>query len=210
MSDSVVVIGTGGHGKVVADIICCSGDKVVGFLDDNIEKGYQFVGFPILGTIAEYMRLQEVSYVIAIGNAVIREKIVGKMRGVKWYTAVHPSVVLSNLDTQVGEGTVIMANSVVNPGARIGKHCIINSGAVIEHDNFIEDFAHISVGAKLAGTVHIGKRTWIGIGAVVSNNISVCADCMVGAGGVVVEDIEEAGIYVGVPVKKRKFIQKGK
>ncbi|HIX81308.1 MAG TPA: hypothetical protein H9980_04960 [Candidatus Erysipelatoclostridium merdavium] len=92
-----------------------------------------------------------------------------------------------------------MANAVVNPGASIGKHCIINTSAVVEHDNIIEDYVHISVGAKIAGTVHIGKRTWIGIGATVKNNISICNDCMIGASGVVVKDILIPGTYIGVP-----------
>ena len=62
---------------------------------------------------------------------------------------------------------------------------------------------HVSVGAKLSGTVSVGKSTWIGIGASVSNNLSICEGCMIGAGAVVVKDIDEAGTYVGVPAKKR-------
>ena len=97
-----------------------------------------------------------------------------------------------------------MATAVINSGAYVGKHCIVNSGAIIEHDNKIEDFVHVSVGAKLAGNVHVGKRSWIGIGTAVSNNLSICKDCMIGAGGVVVKDINEPGTYVGVPVKRLK------
>jgi acetyltransferase-like isoleucine patch superfamily enzyme len=74
----------------------------------------------------------------------------------------------------------------------------------VEHDNLIGDFAHISVGAKLAGTVTIGPESWIGIGAVVSNNLSICGGCMVGAGAVVVKNITEPGTYVGVPARRIK------
>ena len=97
-----------------------------------------------------------------------------------------------------------MANAVINPCAKIGRHCIISSAAVVEHDNTIEDYAHISVGAKLGGTVSIGEQTWVGIGAVVSNNISICPRCMIGAGAVVIHDIKESGTYVGVPARKIK------
>ena len=201
MDEEIIIIGAGGHGKVVADIIRLSGDKVIGFLDDNPALKESFAGAPVLGRIEEYKRFPDARYVIAIGNAATRETIAFRLQGVQWHTAIHPSAVISSLDTQIGEGTVVMAQTVINPGAVIGKHCIINSGAIVEHDNVIEDFVHISVGAKLGGNVHIGKRTWIGIGGVVRNNLSVCGDCVIGAGGVVVKDIEIPGIYVGVPVK---------
>ncbi len=202
MNEPVIIIGAGGHGKVVADIVCRSRDRVVGFLDDNPNCGSSFSGFPVLGTTAEFTRVPEASYIIAIGNARVRERLAAKIQGIKWYTAVHPSAVISETGTTVGEGTVIMANVVINPGTTIGRHCIINSGAVVEHDNVIEDFVHVSVGAKLAGSVHIGRRSWIGIGASVSNNVVICEDCMIGAGGVVVRDIEKPGTYAGVPVKR--------
>lgn len=205
MNQPVIIIGASGHGKVVADIVEKSGDQVMGFLDDNPTLSDTFVGFPVLGKTERYKVYPNATYVVAIGNPVIREKIVKKLSddSVTWYTAIHPTAVISNLDTSIGEGTVIMANAVVNAGAKIGKHCIINTGAVVEHDNQLADYVHISVGTKLAGTVSVGTSTWIGIGASVSNNLSICADCMIGAGAVVVKDIHEAGTYVGVPARKK-------
>jgi len=94
---------------------------------------------------------------------------------------------------------------VINADAKIGRHAIVNSTAVVEHDNEIADFAHISVGAKLGGTVKVGKRTHIGIGAAVKNNIDICEDCIIGAGAVVVKNIEKQGIYKGVPARLDEF-----
>lgn len=202
MREKVIIIGASGHGKVVADIIKKSGDMVVGFLDDNPDLGRTFSGFPVLGKTEKYQDYKNSKFVIAIGNANIREKIANSMKDVEWYTAIHPSAQISSIETSVAAGTVIMANAVINSGTEIGEHCIINSGAVIEHDNRIEDFVHVSVGAKLAGTVHVGKNSWIGIGAVVSNNLSICEECMIGAGAVVVSNIKEPGTYVGVPARK--------
>lgn len=204
MKKKVIVIGASGHGKVVADVICQLGDLVVGFLDDNLSLPKVYMGFPVLGDVGSFQNYEDCQFVIAIGNALIRERIAGRLSGVEWYTAIHPTAVISPMGVSIGRGTVIMANAVVNAGTRVGRHCIINSSAVVEHDNYIEDFAHISVGVRLAGTVHIGKRTWIGIGATVSNSLSVCADCMIGAGGVVIRDIEKSGTYAGVPVKEIK------
>lgn len=202
MKEQVVIIGASGHGKVVADIIQKSGDTVVGFLDDNRNFPLHIAGIPILGTVEEYRKYINCKFIIAVGSAAIRKRIVEEVYGVKWYTAIHPSAVISNIDVSIGEGTVIMANAVVNPGTEIGKHCIINTSAVVEHDNMIGNFVHISVGAKLAGNVRVGDDSWIGIGAVVSNNLSICEGCVIGAGGISVKNIKEPGTYIGVPVKR--------
>lgn len=199
----VIIIGASGHGKVVADIVQRSGDKVIGFLDDNPMIDSVFVGYPVLGKVQDYDKYaDDAVFVIAIGNAGIREMIANNMKNVFWYTAIHPTAVISELETEIGEGTVIMPNTVINAGSIIGRHCIINSGSIVEHDNRIADYVHISVGAKLAGTVSVGKRTWVGVGASVKNNISICDDCMIGAGAVVVKDIINKGTYIGVPAKR--------
>lgn len=190
---NVIIIGAGGHARVVADIVRRAGDKVLGFLDDNA---------PALGKISDYVNYPDAHFVIGIGNAALRRRIAGLLEGVHWHTAIHPTAVIGE-NVQIGQGTVVMANAVVNPGAKIGGHCILNTGSIVEHDNRIENYVHISVGAKLAGTVTIGENTWVGIGAVVSNNLTVCADCMIGAGAVVVKNIEQPGTYVGVPARKR-------
>ena len=195
---NVVIIGAGGHAKVVADIVLKNGDRIVGFLDGGHPKG-AFVGYPILGSDSDYKKFEDCYFIIAIGNAKVRERIALSMGDVKWYTAIHPSAIISKIDTTIGEGTVVMANTTINSGAHIGNHCIINSNSTVEHDNIIDDYVHISVGAKVAGTVCIGKRTWVGIGATISNNLTVCHDCMIGAGAVVVKDIAKEGTYIGVP-----------
>lgn len=203
MSKSVVIIGASGHGKVIADIIIKSGDKVVGFLDDGVEKGILVAGIEVLGKTEDYKNFADCEFVIAIGNPHIREKI-ADMLPVKWYTAIHPAAIISSLDVEIGEGTVVMANAVINSSAKIGKHCIINTAAVIEHDSVLEDYVHISPNATLAGIVTIGKLTHIGAGACTKQVLSIASDCIIGAGSVIVKDITEGGTYVGVPVKKIK------
>lgn len=203
MNKKVVIIGASGHGKVIADIIIKSGDRVEGFLDDAENLPERILGIPVLGKVRDFPKYADCSFVIAIGSAKIREKIADMLGGkASWYTAVHPAAVISSLGVEIGEGTVIMANAVINSGAHIGRHCIVNTAAIVEHDNVLEDYVHISPNAALAGTVTVGKRTHIGVGACVRNNLSICADCVVGAGGVVVKDIKEPGTYMGVPAKR--------
>lgn len=203
MSESVVIIGASGHGKVIADIIIKSGDRVVGFLDDGVEKGTDVAGIEVLGTVGDYAKWADSSFVIAIGDSYVRRNIADKLP-VKWYTAIHPTAVISSLDVKIGEGTVVMANAVINSCAKIGKHCIINTSAVVEHDNVLEDFVHISPNAALAGAVQVGKFTHIGVGACVKQVTSIAPNCTIGAGAAVVKNINEKGIYAGTPARKIK------
>lgn len=205
MSKQVVIIGAGGHAKVIADIIVKSGDRVYGFLDDNLEIGTTIANneqFKIIGKIEKINKLKEntnLEFVIAIGDNTVRKNI-AENYNVKYYTAIHPSSIIA-LDVSIEEGTVVMANTVINTSAKIGRHCIVNSGAIIEHDNIIENYVHVSPNATLCGTVKIGECTHIGANATVKNNIEICNKCIIGAGALVVKNINESGAYVGVPVK---------
>lgn len=201
MSESVIIIGASGHGKVIADIVIKSGDKVVGFLDDNIEKGTLVSGIEVLGSVPDYVKWKNCSFVIGIGNPYTREKIHDRML-VNWYTAIHPTAVISSLDVEIGDGTVVMANAVINSNAKIGKHCIINTAAVVEHDNVLADYVHISPNVTLAGVVRVGKSTHIGAGSCTKQVLYIAPDCVIGAGSVIVKDITESGTYVGAPARK--------
>ena len=199
---NVVILGAGGHAKVIADIVIKSGDNLVGFLDDNLEFKNKEICFGknVLGTTKEIMKYKDYYFIIGIGGNLVRKKI-SKENDLKLYTAIHPRAIISG-DVKIGEGTVIMAGVVINPGTIIGKHCIINTCASLDHDNILEDYVHISPGAHLAGMVHIKECCWIGVGAIVKNNIVINKDNVIGAGAVVVKDIIESGkTYVGVPAK---------
>lgn len=198
MHKEVIIIGAGGHGKVVADIVEKSGDKVCGFLDDGA-CGEVF-GYKVLGGTEELNKYIDKEFFIAIGNNAIRKKIATANPELKFYTAIHPAAIISR-GVEIGEGTCVMAGSVINADAKIGKHAIINSGAVVEHDNVLADFVHISPRAVLCGTVRVGECTHIGAGVSVKNNISITSDTVVGAGAVVVKDIGFSGTYCGVPAK---------
>ena len=101
MNEQVIVIGASGHGKVVADIVRRSGDTLLGFLDDNEALPSEVAGVPVLGKVADYARYPEASFVVGIGNSGVREKVARQLDGVRWYTAIHPSAVISALDTKI-------------------------------------------------------------------------------------------------------------
>ena len=194
----LLIIGASGHGKVVADIARLNGYQEIVFLDDDPEVK-QCGQYPVIGTSSDVSDIDG-GVVVAIGNAKIRRRIQQSVNRERIVTLVHPNAVVS--DAQIGCGTVVMAGAVINPGAMIGEGCIINTSSSVDHDCRIGNYAHVAVGAHMAGNVEIGDETWIGAGATVSNNVTVCAGCMIGAGAVVVNDIMELGIYVGVPARR--------
>lgn len=196
MNEKVIIIGAGGHGRVIADIVELNGDRILGYLDD-IRSG-TVNGYEILGTTEDVGKFDSY-YIAAIGNNKSRKQIMNKE--VKWYTAVHPSAVVSK-DAQIGCGSAVMANAVVSAGTKLGRGVIVNTAATVDHDCVIDDYVHVSPGAHLAGAVKIEECSWIGIGASVIECIEISRDVVVGAGSVVVDHIKEEGTYVGVPSRK--------
>lgn len=204
MKDKLLIIGASGHGKVIADIALKMNKwKSIAFLDDD-ENIKSSMGIDVIGKSTDTIKYKkDYDIFIAIGNNVTREKIQEKLEaeGASIPVLIHPIAVIGE-QVEFGAGTAVMAGTVINCCSKMGKGCIINTGATIDHDNFIEDYVHISPGVHIAGTVKIGKGTWLGVGSVVSNNLNITSGCKVGAGAVVVKDITEVGTYVGVPARR--------
>lgn len=196
MGEQVIIIGAGGQSKVVADLVRSCGDTVVGFLDDNATDAR------IIGKVADAANYPHCRFLIAVGDNAARKRLAQSLN-LPWHTAVHPTAYVSP-SASIGEGTVVLPRAVIHTDASVGCHCIVNSGAVVEHDNVLCDYSHVSPGAALAGRVFVGECTQVGVGASVKNNVSICGDCVIGAGAAVVKDIDQPGIYAGVPARRLK------
>lgn len=202
MAAEVVIIGGGSHGKVIADIVVKSGDRVAGFLDDGIPVGTKVLGFPVLGPIAACRDFSaHCRFIIALGSDALRAKIASCYPDLPWYTAKHPTAA-TGLGITVDEGCSLHAFSAVNPDTSIGRHSIVNTGAIVEHDCRIGAFCHIAPNAVIGGFVSIGDHVFIGLGSAVRNMLSIVGGVTIGAGSVVIGDITEPGVYVGCPVRK--------
>ena len=200
----LLIIGAGGHGKVIADIAMkLEKYEKVAFLDDDTSIT-SVIGCEREGTI-ENLKVESnaTEIFVAIGNSKIRQTISRQVKEMGFFMPVliHPNAVVAK-DVVLGAGTVVMAGAVINSGVRVGEGVIVNTSSSIDHDCKVGNFSHIAVGAHIAGTVSIGQHDWIGAGAIVSNNLSIVDHVMIGAGAVVVKNIEETGTYVGVPAKK--------
>lgn len=204
MKKLLVIIGASGHGKVVADIAFKMKKwENITFLDDDADKK-TVLGFEVIGRTADAIKYREVAdFIVAIGNNELREKIQEHLvsDGSSLVSLIHTNAVIG-IDVEIGIGSVVMAGVVINSSSRVGKGCIINTSSSLDHDCLIQDYVHISPGARIAGNVRVGKATWIGIGCNVNNNISICRNCKIGAGSVVIQDIDKPGTFVGVPVRR--------
>jgi sugar O-acyltransferase (sialic acid O-acetyltransferase NeuD family) len=204
MKNKLLIIGASGHGKVVADIAMKMNKwKKIAFLDNNVGIKTS-MGIEVIGTsdsVSEH--IDEYEVFVGIGDNTTRQQIheVLEKSGATIPTLIHPSSVIGG-QVEIGVGTVVMAGAVINCCTRIGKGCIINTSCSIDHDNNIENYAHISPGARLAGTVRIGQGSWLGIGSVISNNVKIIGGTIIGAGAVVVKNITVVGTYIGAPARR--------
>jgi sugar O-acyltransferase (sialic acid O-acetyltransferase NeuD family) len=202
--NKLLIVGTSGHGRVVADIAMKMNRwQRIAFLDDD-EHIFSSMGMDIIGNSSDaFEHINDYDIFVAIGNNEIREKIQNQLEtaGASIPTLIHPRAIIGE-EVELGKGTVVMAGVVINCCSKIGKGCIVNTGTTIDHDNVIEDYVHLSPGVCLAGNVRICRSSWMCIGAVIINNIQITSGCIIGAGAIVVRDITEAGTYVGNPARK--------
>jgi len=188
------VFGASGHGKVVADIAALCGYDFAGYIDDNAEGALSYDDF--LNTHAE-------AYVaLGIGNNDSRANVYRRLKdhGTKVATLIHPAATVAE-SARIGEGSVVMANAVINPDALVERGTIINTAAVIEHDNVIDQFVHISPGALLAGNVTVSEFSHVGIGTSIIQGVRIGSHCIIGAGSTVLEEIPDRSTAVGTPAK---------
>lgn len=197
--DSLIVIGAGGHAKVVISTLEAAGHKVAGIYDDDRAKwGTEILGVPVHGGLAELGIELLGKAVIAIGDNAARAIVARQFEGADWVTVVHPAAYV-HPSASLGQGTVVFAGAVVQPCANVGAHVIVNTGATIDHDCMIDDFVHIAPGTNLAGGVKIGRGAFLGIGSAVIPYRSIGEWSTVGAGAVVITDLPAGVTAVGVP-----------
>ena len=205
----LLVIGAGGHSKVVAETAIASGAATsLAFLDDRCWKDdvNTFLGWPIIGPLAFALepktRFEFKAAAVAIGHSGIRLHWIQQLQAVNYHLPVllHPSSWVSQT-AHIGPASVVFAQSVVQAHASIGAGVILNTGCSVDHDVMLDDGVHICPGARLAGEVKVGARSWIGIGASVIQQVSIGSDVSVGAGAAVVCDIPDSVTAVGVPAR---------
>ena len=206
MPKQLLIIGAGGHGKVVADAAMRQGnwEKIV-FLDDRFPHLTSVMGIEVIAQINDCEQFSDsnTQVIVAIGNAQVREKIQEQLshRGISIATVCHPSAIVAQ-SAQIKAGTVIFAAAVINPDVKIGRGVIVNTGAIVEHDCEIGDWTHLCPKVACAGNVKIGSQVWVGMGANIIQNVAVGNLAVIGAGAVVVREVTNHQRVVGVPARE--------
>lgn len=208
MTDStkskLIIIGAGGHGRVVADCAFTTGKyQEIAFLDDCYPQRKENAIWPIIGKVSEFGQyLNEAVFVVAFGNNKLRQTIQSQLKSTNAtiVSVIHPHSVISTRAT-IGLGSVVCANTTINIGANVGEGCIINTGSTIEHDCVIGEFVHISPNAALAGGITIGDLSWLGINSTIIECLTIAPNTQIGAGAVVINNTEKNSLYVGNPAK---------
>jgi sugar O-acyltransferase (sialic acid O-acetyltransferase NeuD family) len=209
--DEILVIGGGGHAKVVISILRkLNRYRILGYTD--LQDRGSLLDVPYLGADRELAALvsgsQKLNAVLAVGQVGLGEKRCELWTRLQSPTLLFPLIVstdaIVNEGVYVGDGTVVMDGVAVNSGAEIGFGAILNTNATIEHDVVLGDWVHVAPGVTISGGVTVGRFSMIGVGATVIEGIKIAAGCVVGAGATVVSDLTEPGVYVGTPARRIK------
>jgi sugar O-acyltransferase (sialic acid O-acetyltransferase NeuD family) len=202
VKSQAIVIGAGGHARVVGAALYALGVTVAGFFDDSFNGVEEpIVGASLLGKLADVSGFEPDSYdaYVAIGDNARRAQIVEHIRhaGYVLPALIHPQSRLE-LDCRVGDAAHICIGAMLATQVRIGTGVIVNTGSSVDHESVISDFAHLAPGVFLGGRVRVGEGAFIGIGARVAEKISIGRRAVIGAGSVVLKDVADSARVVGI------------
>lgn|SRR5690606_37998624 len=207
MKKPVLVIGGGGHGKVVIDALLCSGRRVSGVVDPALTPGDTVLTVPVLGNDEKVYAQAPDSILLANGIGAtarthrrrdVYERFVAL--GFRFVNVVHPAATIG-ITLPANRGIQVMAGAVVQPGTILGENVLLNTKASVDHDCEVGDHVHVGPGATICGGVLIERGAFIGAGAVIVPGVRIGADAVVGAGSVVLENVEAGTTVVGVPAR---------
>jgi sugar O-acyltransferase (sialic acid O-acetyltransferase NeuD family) len=203
---SLLILGCGGHGMVLADAAQEAGYENIAFADPKWPSLRQCGPWPVIADVSDLtaLKMRFPAAVSAMGTKAalrLRETLALLKIGFDVPVIAHPKSSISRF-ASLGAGTVVFAGAVVNVGARLGRAVIVNTGATIDHDCQIADGVHVGPGSHLAGAVSVGALSWIGIGASVRQGMAIGERVTVGAGAAVVSNLPNGVTAVGVPARE--------
>jgi len=204
VSSGVVVIGAGGHAKVVIELLRASGHPIACCVGTARDPS-TCLGVPVrFGD--EHLRILRdegcTEAFVALGANRVRMRLGALALGLGYrlVNAVSPNAVVSTT-ARLGVGIAIMPGVVINAEASIGDLAIVNTGATVDHDCIVGRGAHVGPQCGLAGNVTVGDGALLGIGCKVIPGITIAPSMTVGAGSVVVRDLVDGELARGVPAR---------
>lgn len=207
--EEIVVIGGGGHAKVVITILQkLNRFNILGYTD--LKSNGVLLNIPYLGGDGQLAALdvhpKKLNAVLALGQVGLgkaRFELWKRLRtlGLSFPLIVSPNAIV-NEGVSADEVAVVMDGAVINVGSTIGRGTIVNTNSTVEHDVVLADWVHVAPGATISGGVTVGRFSMIGVGATIIEGRKIAPECVIGAGATVVDDLTEPGVYVGCPARR--------
>ena len=210
MNKPLIVIGAGGHAKVLMHILLLQKSVILGLADADANRlGQEILGVKINGNDDwvfghDPKTVELVNGVGSIDQPRVRQSIFEKFKskGYNFAQVIHPSVIQA-AEIDLGEGVQIMAGAILQPSVRIGLNTLVNTGAIVDHDCQIGNHCHLAPGVTLSGSISVGFGTHIGTGASIIQGVRIGQNCVIGAGALVRKNVADHSVAVGVPAKVR-------
>lgn len=200
----LLVIGAGGHAKVVLDAARAAMLDVAGVVDPS-GACTDLLGMPVSRSADG---ISADSFIVAVGDNRARARFFDEYSasGMRPASVIHPSAVIAP-GVEIGDGTFIAAGVVVNVDARIGSNVILNTSCSVDHDCVVGDHAHVGPTCGLCGGVTVGAGALIGVGCSIIPRRSVGEWAIVGAGSTVIRDVPDSDLQAGVPARPINSIE---
>lgn len=209
MIEKIILIGVGGHAKVVYDtLFCLKKTHLVEVLDHNISLvGQSFFDKKVMLAKDEALLKLQGKIHAAMGDNQSRKRIYDKLLPNLnlLFSIIHPHALISSF-SKIGEGVFIAAGAIIAANCHIGDGSIINHSVIVDHDCQVGSMVHIAPNATLSGGVSIGEGSLIGAGAVILPNVKVGKWATVAAGAVVTKDVLPGSQVMGVPAVSKEDI----
>jgi UDP-perosamine 4-acetyltransferase len=206
--EKIVVVGTGGHARVVVGVLKhLRRYEIVGCLDQKKHNHREKIsGVPVIGTWADLRKIfkrQTKKAALAIGDNKQRRAMqrTAEKMGFVLPALIHPRTKIEPT-ARIGAGAVVCTGAIIAAEAVIGKGAIVNSGSIIDHETVVGAHAHVAPGCAIAGRVKVGDGAFVGIGSKVIDGVRIGSSAVVGAGAVVIKNVRSRATVAGVPAKE--------
>ena len=203
-SRELAIIGCGGHGITVLDVVLDSNPEAdIIFLDENAKSGETIVtkNPPRVFEVAKKMVGESAKeYFVAIGDNQKRKSISHSLGKTAFATIIAKDALIG-MDAQIESGSFIGHQAIVGPLAWVGEGTIINTRSHISHEVRVGRYSQLALDVTVGGRTEIGDEVFIGMKASIFDRLKICSEVSIGASSVVTEDIEKPGVYIGTPAK---------
>ncbi|HET9168050.1 MAG TPA: acetyltransferase [Actinospica sp.] len=217
MGRDLLIVGAGGFARETAQLLAAcmpalaKSLRLLGFLDDDPAlTGWNVDGVPVLGPSTMVYDTPHAGVVLCVGSPrdpLSRMRLAERLDlpAQRYATVVHPTASVS-VDSVIGPGSVLLAQSVLTAGVRVGAHVAVMPRVVLTHDDEIGDFATLASGVTLGGGVRVGRGAYLGAGAMVRENLAIGAGALVGMGSVVLRDVPPGEVWAGNPACRLRAV----